>query len=226
LVKIEGVAIPDSKMAREVTELVRDTASALLFNHSSRVYCFGALAAQRLELTFDPELLYVGAMFHDMGLTTRHSSRTDRFEVDGANAARDFLRRYRIGQQDIDTVWTSIALHTTPGIPQYMHPLIALVSVGVQMDVVGIGYEKFTEAQCASVIHAFAREPDFEEGIIRAFYDGMKHKPDTTFGTINADVLADTDPNFQRPDLCSMIRSSRWTTAPYRLHEEKCPHGC
>jgi hypothetical protein len=214
MVKIEDVAIPDSKMASEVTELVRDTASALLFNHSSRVYCFGALAAQRLGLTFDPELLYVGAMFHDMGLTAQHSSKTDRFEVDGANAARDFLRRYRIGQQDIDTVWMAIALHTTPGITQYMHPLVALVAVGVQMDVVGIGYEQFTEAQCTSVVHAFPRAPGFEEEIIQAFYDGIKHKPQTTFGTMNADVLADKDPQFHRTDLCALIRHSRWRIPP------------
>jgi hypothetical protein len=63
-----------------------------------------------------------GAMFHDMGLTPAHSSAHERFEVDGANAARDFLRSHGIYQHDIDTVWTAIALHTTPGIPQHMHP--------------------------------------------------------------------------------------------------------
>jgi hypothetical protein len=223
MVEIEGVGLPDSKMAREVTELVRDTASELLFNHSSRVYCFAALTGQRLGLTFDPELLYVGAMFHDMGLTAQHSSKADRFEVDGANAARDFLRRYRIDQQDIDIVWTAIALHTTPGIPQYMHPVIALIAAGVQMDVVGIGYETFTAAQCKSVADAYPRAPGFEEQIIQAFYDGIKHKPQTALGTINADVLADKDPHFQRSDLCSRIRNSRWRT-PHSTQERA--HGC
>ena len=106
---IEGVSIPNSKLAAEVTELVRDTASPLLFQHSSRVYYFGALAGKRRGLGFDPELLYAGAMFHDMGLTRRHSSATERFEVDGANAAREFLRSHHISQQDIDVVWTAIA---------------------------------------------------------------------------------------------------------------------
>src|ERR1700685_3690819 len=91
-ISIAGVMIPDSKLPREATELVRDTESPLLFNHSSRVYYFGALAGKRRDLKFDPELLYAGAMFHDMGLTPRHSSAQERFEVDGANAARDFLR--------------------------------------------------------------------------------------------------------------------------------------
>jgi HD superfamily phosphodiesterase len=134
---IQGVSIPDSKLTREVTELVRDTESPLLFNHSSRVYYFGALAGKHRGLKFDPELLYIGAMFHDMGLTHQHSSPNERFEVDGANAARDFLRRHGIANEDIDIVWTAIALHTTPGIPQHMHPVIALVTAGVEMDVLG-----------------------------------------------------------------------------------------
>ena len=136
---VDGVSIPDSKLASEITELVRDAESPLLFHHSSRVYFWGALAGKRKALRFDRELLYAGAMFHDMGLTHQHSSDHDRFEVDGANAARDFLQSRGIAQQDIDTVWTAIALHTTPGIPQYMHPVVALVTaVSVQLVVVGL----------------------------------------------------------------------------------------
>src|SRR3954452_20406257 len=120
MIKIEGVTVPDSALASEVTELVRDNASPLLFNHSCRVYCFGALTGQRNGLAFDPELLYIGAMFHDLGLTARYSSKTERFEIDGANAARDFLRSHRIEQKDIDLVWAAVALHTTPGIPKHM----------------------------------------------------------------------------------------------------------
>ena len=123
---IDGVTIPDTQLAREITELVRDTESALLFHHSSRVYYFGALAGKQRDLLFDPELLYAGAMFHDMGLTPQHSSATERFEVDGANAARDFLRSHGIDRAEVDTVWTAIALHTTAGIPQHMHPVVAL----------------------------------------------------------------------------------------------------
>jgi hypothetical protein len=207
---ISTVTIPDSKLAREATELVRDTESPLLFNHSTRVYYFGALAGKRRGLEFDPELLYIGAMFHDMGLTPRHSSKTDRFEVDGANSARSFLRQYKISEQDIDIVWTAIALHTTPGIPQYMHPVVALVTVGVEMDVLGIGYADFAEADREAVVRAYPRPAYFKEDIIRAFYNGIKHKPQTTFGNVKSDVLADKDPNFQRENFCTVIRRSAW----------------
>src|ERR1700720_1608312 len=127
---VVGVIIPDTKLTREITELVRDTEPPLLFHHSSRVYYFAALAGKRRGLRFDPELLYAGAMFHDMGLTRKHSSANERFEVDGANVARDFLRSRGIPEQEIDLVWTAIALHTTPGIPQHMHPGVALLTAG------------------------------------------------------------------------------------------------
>ena len=205
-----GVVIPDSKLAREVTELVRDTESPLLFHHSSRVYYWGALTGKRRGLRFDPELLYAGAMFHDMGLTPAHASAHERFEVDGANVARDFLRSHSIAERDIETVWTAIALHTTPGIPPHMHPVIALVTAGVEMDVLGIAFSEFTEAEREAVVRAHPRPGRFKEEIIQAFYDGFHRKPETTFGTVNADVLADKDPSFRPENFCRVIRASAW----------------
>ena len=207
---ISGVMIPDSKLAREATELVRDTESTLLFNHSTRVYYFASLAGKRRELKFDPELLYIAAIFHDMGLTPQYRSKSDRFEVDGANTARAFLRQHNIPQPEIDTVWTAIALHTTPGIPQYMHPVVALLTNGVEMDVLGIDYSEFSDADREAVVAAYPRTQRFKEDIIQAFYDGIKHTPETTFGNVKADVLADKDPKFQRTNFCSVIRASQW----------------
>ena len=208
--EISGVKIPDSQLAREATRFIRDTESDLLFQHSTRVYLWGALAGKRKGLTFDPELLYTAAMFHDVGLTSGFRESRLRFEVDGANAARDFLRSHGIAQHDIDTVWTAIALHTTPGIPQHMHPVVALVTAGVEMDVLGLAYSEYSDAEREAVVHAHPRSARFKEDIIQAFYDGNKHKPETTFGNVNADVLADKDPNFTHINFCSVIRGSAW----------------
>ena len=191
-----NVKIPDSKMARNLTQLIRDTEPELLFNHSTRVYLFGALTGQRKGLKFNPELLYVGAMFHDIGLTERYRQSQNRFEVDGANAARDFLRSYGIPETDVDLIWDAIALHTTPGIPEHKKAEVALVTSGVEMDVLGLAYEHFTDPEREAVVMAYPRGGDFKNAIIRAFYDGMKHRPDSTFGTVNDDVLAHLDPAF------------------------------
>ncbi|WP_018907147.1 HD domain-containing protein [Variovorax paradoxus] len=207
---ISGIRIPDSQLSRELTQFIRDTESELLFHHSVRVYCWGALAGHRTQLKFDPELLYAASMFHDVGLTAGYENSQLRFEVDGANAARDFLQGHGIAGSDIETVWNAVALHTTPGIPQFMRPEIALVQAGAGMDVAGRGYDQFSAAERQAVLAAFPREADFEHGIIDAFYQGMKHRPDSTFGTFNDDVLAFKDPGFRRIDMCSVILSSSW----------------
>jgi hypothetical protein len=208
---ISGISIPDTKLAGEIQAFIRDTETDLLFNHSSRVYYFAAIAGKERGLDFDRELLYAGAMFHDIGLMPSHSSPSDRFEVDGANAARAFLKSRGIAQQDLDTVWTAIALHTTPGIPQYMHPVVALVTAGVEMDVLGLTYPQYPDEVRNAVVTEYPRTANFKEDIIQAFYDGIHKKPETTFGNVKADVLADKDPKFVRGNFCSVIRGSRWT---------------
>jgi len=209
-ISINGVSVPDSKLAGTITEFIRDTENELLFNHSSRVYFFGAIAGQQRGLTFDPELLYAATMFHDIGLMPSHSSENLRFEVDGANAARDFLQSWKVDPSDIERVWTAIALHTTPGVPEFMHPVIALTTAGVEMDVLGLAYDQYPDEVREAVITAFPRTAQFKEDIIQAFYDGIKHKPDTTFGNVKADVIADKEPHFHRGNFCSVIRGSRW----------------
>ncbi|MDQ0122110.1 HD superfamily phosphodiesterase [Pseudomonas lini] len=204
------VIIPDSSLAREATQLIRDTESNLLFSHSTRVYFWGALIGNRKGLTFDPELLYVASMFHDIGLTSIYQNSQLRFEVDGANAARDFLRNHGIGGADIEKVWNAIALHTTPGIPEHMHAEIALLQAGAGMDVAGRGFEQFTDEQRGAVVAAYPRESGFANKMIDEFYHGMKHRPDSTFGTFNDDFLAFKDPGFKRTDLCSIILCSHW----------------
>jgi hypothetical protein len=207
---IAGIAVPDSKMARDLKQLIRDTESDLLFHHSTRVYLFGALTGQRKGLKYDPELLYAGAMFHDMGLTEAYRDSPLRFEINSANAARDFLHSYGIPQDSVDTVWDAIALHTTPGIPEHKKAEVALVTAGVEMDILGVAYEQFTPEQREAVVIAYPRGTSFKTNIIDAFYEGMKHRPDSTFGTMNDDVLAFKDPHFQRTDFCKVILASAW----------------
>jgi len=212
LLKAQGVTIPDSRLCRAITAFIRDTESELLFNHSSRVYFFGAIAGQERGLTFNPELLYAATMFHDIGLMPSHSSANLRFEVDGANAARDFLESYEVNPADIERVWTGIALHTTPGLPEFMHPVVALTTAGVEMDVLGLTYDRYPDDLREAIVAAFPRTAQFKEDIIQAFYDGIKHKPDTTFGNVKADVIADKETHFHRGNFCSVIRGSRWKT--------------
>ncbi|MEV7599815.1 HD domain-containing protein [Kitasatospora sp. NPDC089797] len=206
---VAGVRIPDSRLAREATELVRDAAPPLLFDHSRRVFLFGALRGAEQGLAYDPELLYVGAMFHDLGLTGRFARTDQRFELDGADEARRFLTAHGIAEEPAHRVWTAIALHTTPEVPLRMAPEIALVTRGVELDVLGIGYHAVSAEQRAAVVAAHPR-PDFKNRILAAFTEGVRTRPDTTFGTVNADLLTHFASGFVRGDFVEVIRGSDW----------------
>lgn len=206
---IADIVVPDTPLVRDITELIRDAEDDLLFDHSRRVFLFGALQGRRRGLQPDLELLYAGAMFHDLGLTERYRTSDLRFEVDSANAARAFLLEHGVDQVDADKVWLSIALHTTPGIPEFLGPEIALVTAGVETDVLGIGRDDLSPESLATVTAAHPR-PDFKRRILAAFNDGMKHRPHSTFGTVNADVLQHFDPTFGRDNFVEIILNNTW----------------
>lgn len=207
---IAGIELPDTALTRDVTEYIRDVEDDLLFNHSRRVFYFGALQGLRRGLQPDLELLYVGAMFHDIGLTEACRTTSQlRFEVDGANAARDFLLQRGLDEAAVRKVWLGIALHTTPGVPEFLDPEIALVTAGVETDVLGIGRDDLTPEELSAVTEVHPR-PDFKNRILRAFTDGVRQRPGTTFGTVNADVLAHFDDSFVREDFVEIILKNGW----------------
>jgi HD domain len=207
---VADVTVPDTQLVRDVTQFIRHVEDDLLFNHSRRVFFFGALQGRRRGLHPDLELLYVGAMFHDIGLTEPYrTSSSLRFEVDGANAARDFLLQRGVDEGVARRVWLSIALHTTPGVPEFLEPEIALVTAGVETDVLGFGRDDISPDHISAVTAMHPR-PDFKHRILQAFTDGMKHRPRSTFGTMNADVLAHFDPSFVRDDFVTTILDNSW----------------
>jgi hypothetical protein len=206
---IAGVTVPDTELARRATALVREAADDTLFHHSRRVFLWGSLKAAARGPAADPELAYVGALFHDLGLTAAHRTKGQRFELDGADLARAFLLEHGRSEAEARDVWLAIALHTTPEVPLRLAPEVAVVTLGVETDVLGLDLAEITDGQRAEVLAAHPR-PDFKNRILRAFHEGMADRPDTTFGTMNDDVLAHFDPSFTRTDFVEIIRNSAW----------------
>jgi hypothetical protein len=204
---IAGVAMPDSALAREATEFVQDVSTQLLFDHSRRVFLWASLRAEQLVLGYDAELLYVGAMFHDVGLLEGHRSAHERFEIDGANAARAFLERHGLPEEQVMTIWESIALHTTRQVPNYKQPEVRLVALGVQYDLYGSEFDALSPQQRDAVLAAHPRTK-FEAGMIEALAEGISYKPETAVGTMLTDVLEATVPGYVRPNFCDYVRNS------------------
>jgi hypothetical protein len=206
---IAGISIPDTALVREATALVREAEDDTLFDHSRRVFLWGSLKAAARGLDVDPELAYVGGLFHDLGLTPAYRTKDRRFELDGAEAARSFLLDHGRAEQEARNVWLAIALHTTQEVPVQLAPEVAVVTLGVETDVLGFDLDEITDSQRAEVLACHPR-PDFKSRILQAFYQGMADRPDTTFGTMNDDVLAHFDPTFVRKNFVEIIQNNAW----------------
>ncbi|MFD3451394.1 HD domain-containing protein [Streptomyces sp. NPDC058691] len=206
---IADVEVPETKLVHEATELVRDAASPVVFHHSRRVYFWASMRGRLRGWDYDPELLYVGALFHDLGLTERFARTDQRFEIDGADEARRFLLEHGAGEDRARLVWEGIALHTTPEIPWHMAPEIALVTSGVEVDVLGIGYDEIPAEQREAVVAVHPR-PDFKNNILKEFTHGIAPRPDTTFGNVKADVLERFVPGYVRGNFVDTILESPW----------------
>ncbi|MEU4474983.1 HD domain-containing protein [Micromonospora sp. NPDC023888] len=206
---IAGLTIPDTTAVAEATRHIQGTTRPVIYHHSRRVYLFGLIHAHRLGVEPDPELLYLAAMFHDSGLLTPFSDVEQRFEIDGADHARTFLLDRGFSTAAAETVWTAIALHTTPGVPDRMGPEIATTYLGVLTDVLGLGLDGLEPDQRDEILAAHPRG-DFKNEFLRAHVDGLKNRPDTTNGTVNSDILEHFIPGFQRVTTVERIVGSPW----------------
>jgi HD domain len=199
--------VPDTQLAREATGLLHEFSTPLLFNHSHRVFFWANHLGQHAGEKFDAELLFVCAAFHDFGLLKKFSSAEDRFEVDGANAVRQFLEHHEVPAARIQVAWDAISLHTTPGIVAYKPIEVELLYNGVGLDVLGIGYEQFPEEFRKRVVAEYPRA-DFKQQIAAAFLGGFEHKTQTTEGTCNEDICSHYIRNYKRSNFYDQIQNS------------------
>ncbi|WP_394824741.1 HD domain-containing protein [Pendulispora albinea] len=211
--ELAGVRIPDSRLAVEATELVWECSEELLFNHCVRTYVFGGLAAQKLGIAHDVELFYVAAMLHDLGLTARFTG-PERFEVDGANAARAFLLERGASERTAALIWDAIALHTSVGIAHLKEPEVALVHLGAGLDVVGspgnpatVTVRDFPEKTMSDILETLPRL-GLIKGLPALFAKILEKKPHTAYFNMMADVARKHVPGFHEPTLTEVMAAS------------------
>ncbi|MFI0168236.1 HD domain-containing protein [Streptomyces sp. NPDC017095] len=155
--EVAGVPLPDGEVARRAVAFARRVSSETLFNHVLRSYVFGTLLVDHPEVRYDRELGFVAAVLHDLGLVEAFRTPSERFEVDGADAARRFLERLRVPAERVEVVWDAIALHTSAGIAARKRPEIALVCAGSGVDFTGHGLERIPSDAVTEVLDAFPR---------------------------------------------------------------------
>jgi hypothetical protein len=204
--EVAGVEMPDSKLARDATDYVRELSAPVVFNHVLRTYVFGALLGRAMNLKFDGELFYLGAVFHDLGQTERFMGK-QRFEVDGADAAAEFLQDKGVPKESIEVVWDAVALHTSGGIVQRKRPEIALVSAGAGADVVGFGIDQLSREAVEQVIAVFPR-PGFKKAYQKVMAEIVVRKPETAAGNFLAGIGERHVAGYKAPNFCDLMNAS------------------
>lgn len=194
-----GIKVPDTALVRDAIDLSRSLLEPFLFNHVMRSWLFGILLSEAAEVTPDTELLAVAAILHDLGLTGRYTAE-NRFEVDGANAAREFMKDRGISAQQTQLVWDAIALHTTPTLALHKEPEVVMTHSGIAVDVLGAGLDRIPQEKQRAILTAFPRLA-FKDEFKGCLCNIVRQKPMTAIDNILRDfgiryVEGFTPPNF------------------------------
>jgi hypothetical protein len=153
---LAGVAVPDTPVVSRAIDLARESSTPYLFNHSIRSWLFAEAIAQAQNSSHDPEVLAVATLLHDLGLMPVFSGSL-RFEVEGANAAREFARKQGMSELRAQLIWDGVALNSTPSIGLHKEAEVALCTTGIGLDWGGWGYETLPKSQIDEIVDAFPR---------------------------------------------------------------------
>jgi hypothetical protein len=196
---LAGIKVPDTTLIHDAIDMSRSLLEPYLFNHVMRSWLFGVLLSESAELPPDPELLAVAAVLHDLGLTDRYTAE-NRFEVDGANAARAFLKGRGISAPQMQVVWDAIALHTTPTLALHKEPEVVMTHSGIAVDVLGASLDRIPQDKQRAILTEFPRVA-FKNQFQVCLCNVVRRKPATTIDNILRDfgiryVEGFTPPNF------------------------------
>ena len=193
---------PDTELCVAAMELARDHSPPFLFNHLMRTFAFGREAGALQGAKVDQEMLYLGSMLHDLGLVEAFIGE-GRFEVDGADAAADFLSKNGYSDKKIAIIWDAIALHTTLGVPQRKQPEIALVQIGAGIDVGAIPQSLVTP-EIVEIILAEYPRLGFKKAFLEAMGTVIRRKPTTGAVNLMGDVGREQE-RLPTPSFCDVV---------------------
>jgi hypothetical protein len=192
---LAGVSVPDTPVIARAIEFARERSERYLFNHVMRSWLFAALLAQRKQLGHDGEVLAVTTILHDIGLAESFDGPL-RFEVEGANAARNFARKEGMDDRRTQLIWDGVALNSTPSIALYKEPEIAIATMGIGLDWGGFGYQELSEAEIATIVEVFPRL-GMKEGFTQAVCRIVETRPTTTYDNFARDFGDRFVPGYQ-----------------------------
>ena len=153
---LAGIRVPDSQLITAALEYAQKLSEPYLFNHAVRSWLFAVKIGQLKGIDYDPEVVAVGTILHDIGLTDGVSG-PNRFEVNGAAAAVSFIKERGLSNRRVQLIWDLIALNSTPSIALHKEAEVALGTMGIGLDWGGFGFELIPSADMTEILRAFPR---------------------------------------------------------------------
>src|SRR5271155_998858 len=203
---LAGIKVPDTVLVRDAIDLSRSASEPFLFNHAMRSWLFGVLLSENAERAPDAELLAVATILHDLGLTERYTAE-NRFEVDGANAAREFMKERGISAQQTQVVWDAIALHTSPPRALHKEPEVVMTHSGIAVDVLGAGLDRIPQEQQQAILAEFPRLA-FKDQFKGCLCGVVRKKPMTTIDNVLRDFGIRYVEGFALPNFADLFANA------------------
>lgn len=198
-----GVTVSDSPLIRLAMEYARKRYEPYLYNHAVRSWLFAVRLGQLQQIALDPEVVAVGSLLHDLGLTG-FATGPRRFEIEGADVARSFARDQGLDARRAQLVWDSVALNSTPSIGLYKEAEVALCTAGIGLDFGGPDYDRFPPDEMRAILAEFPRL-DMKRAFTGAICGICISKPDTTYDNFAGDFGVRFVPGYQRPSVVDYV---------------------
>ncbi len=199
---------PDTELCLAAMALARDHSPPFLFNHVMRTFAFGRAAGALQGAKYDQEMLFLGSVLHDLGLVEAFIAE-DRFELDGADAAADFLSKNGYSDRKIAVIWDAIALHTTLGVSQRKQAEIALLQIGAGIDVGAIPQSLVTPESIEIILAEYPRL-GFKQAMLAAMDAVVRRKPMTGVVNLMGDVGRERE-HLPIPSFCDVVMHSEFS---------------
>ena len=153
---LAGITVPDTPLIAGAMEYARTRSDPYLFNHAVRSWLFAVRLGQLQGVPHDSEVVAIGTLLHDLGLTNDFTG-PKRFEIEGADAARAFAREQGLDDRRAQLIWHTVALNSTPSIALYDEAEVALSTAGIALDFGGLQYDQISPDEMKSILAAFPR---------------------------------------------------------------------
>jgi hypothetical protein len=203
---LSGYDVPETPIVERAIEYSRKLCEPYLFNHAFRSWLFAARLAQLQNIAHDEEVVAIGTLLHDITLNEKFRG-PRRFEVEGADLARDFAIAHGFDRRRTQLIWDSVALNSTPSIALYKEPEVAVCTAGIALDIIGRESERIPSEEVKAILDAYPRL-GMKSRITQCFCSIARSHAETTYDNFVRDYGERFVPGYKAPSVVDLVNNA------------------